>query len=187
MFTRTIHQKPTHKKYSSSNNFKKYNRIIHYFNLTENTKNKYSIRIYYNENMKGFGDGLNNIILNYSSNMFPKPSKFNNIGSIKQDLRPQKIIADLSNYNNILPIIVDNINGNMDECTEGMLLRRNINYQRYYSKYIFNYFSNIIEDELYISLLSEINKTTNSIINILPEDIMIMIIKNLKSLNLFQY
>ena len=91
MFTRTIHQKPTHKKYSSSNNFKKYNRIIHYFNLTENTKNKYSIRIYYNENMKGFGDGLNNIILNYSSNMFPKPSKFNHIGSIKQDLRPQKL------------------------------------------------------------------------------------------------
>ena len=34
--------------------------------------------------MKGFGDGLNNIILNYSSNMFPKPSKFNHIDQLNK-------------------------------------------------------------------------------------------------------
>ena len=175
----------------SKKNHKKSNhdRIIHYFDHKQKNTG-YSIRIHHNKSLIGFGDGLNNIILSYTNQkMFPKQNVFDNIIT---DQRPQKIIAELSNYNNLKSSLYpDESHTNNDlDCTRNILLRRNLQLQKLHSNYVFNYFSKIIETDLYISLLCEIKRldnTNNSLFNILPEDIIINIIQFLQKSHLFDF
>ena len=177
------------KNYSNTKNL---NRIIHKYSYTQYYQIvNYSIKIYYNKSIIGLGDGLNNIIMTYSnSKMFPKPNIICDMIENNKQLRPQTILAKFSNFNNLktIPYHESFIKSNNQPIFKKILLQKNLKKQLFFEKYIFNYFSKIIQDELYISLLCEINRNTSlSYYNTLPQDIIILIINFLTKLNLFDF
>ena len=76
----------------------------YYVNGSKKTTN-YTVVIPHIQGQIGLGDGLNTIMLEYSdANMFGKPILDSQDGP-KPDSRPQAIIANMSNHNNILPYV----------------------------------------------------------------------------------
>lgn len=161
-------------------------------NILNNSKSiNYSILLHYRENQIGLGDGLTNIILNYSTEkMFGKPIVFDKNGYIG-DKRPQMIICDNHNYNNIIPYI-ENDENISSECYEGQIFRKNINLQRLSRKIVFWNTCKIIQEDLFVSLLARSSMKSNNVLYVnnslfcyLPYEIIEIIIKNILSLGLF--
>ena len=122
----------------------------YYVNGSKKTTN-YTVVIPHIQGQIGLGDGLNTIMLEYSdANMFGKLFLTVRM-SPKPDSRPQAIIANMSNHNNILPYVQNP--GDCTECYEGTVFRKNINLQRLARKHVFWHSCKIIQDDLFLSLL----------------------------------
>jgi len=150
---------------------------------------QYKVVIPHTPQLIGLGDGLSNIMMNYSDYaMFGQPTDTDTV-QYSQDLRPQIVLANFSNHNNILPVINDY--ETRDECSEGRLLRRNINLQRLHRHQVFIHFNQQIRDELIISIFSyrymacQPDLINQNLFMYLPQELVDMIVKLLTSKYLF--
>ena len=158
----------------------------YYVNGSKKTTN-YTVVIPHIQGQIGLGDGLNTIMLEYSdANMFGKPILDSQDGP-KPDSRPQAIIANMSNHNNILPYVQ-----NPDDCTEcyeGTIFRKNINLQRLARKHVFWHSCKIIQDDLFLSLLVRRDMADGSqnttLFGYLPTEIIEIIIQQIYYIGLF--
>ena len=153
---------------------------------------KYSIFIPYVLHQCGLGDALSNIIISYSDQkMFGKPKQHTDTGYIK-DQRPQIIITDHSNHNNIMIYVEDR--ELLYECCEGAMFRRNLNLQRLSRKHVFWQSCKIIQEDLFLSLFARnmmLSSTgnndviNNSLFAMLPDELIELIINAIKEIGLF--
>lgn len=154
-------------------------------------KKHYTISIPCIQNQHGIGDALTHIILSYSSTYsFGTPNEYTN-DKFVGDNRPQTVITDFTNHNNVL-LHHEDIDSNC-ECYEGTVFRRNINLQRLSRKKVFWQTCKIIQDDLFTSMFARPYMLENSIQNvynpsyfaILPDELIEMIIKYIYSIGLF--
>ena len=141
-------------------------------------KCNYTIVIPKNKSQIGLGSSYNNLILNYlDTPMFGKYQYIDN------HICPQEIIAKHSNHLNNLDICQ---NMYTDWC-ESSLLRNTIRLQRIDYHNTFKIVNNMILDDLIISILvSQCRTETNYCsFQILPLDIIEIIMSNLKYFNVF--
>jgi hypothetical protein len=165
---------------------------------TNRQSDDYCIVIPHNPGQTGLGSALTSIILEYSSSpMFGSPKIDTPHGSVADD-RPQMIIANFSNYNNSIPPLEDKSSSDHDgngcdgcdgyECYERLCVRRHINSQLIARKTVFWNTCQLIQNDLFISLLTPRQLTSdinNSLFAYLPEEIVRIIIIHLTQIGLF--
>jgi len=166
---------------------KSLDRRIH--KISADAPNDYCVVIPHISGRSGLGDALTSIILEYSSSPMFGPPKIDTQQGYMVDKRPQTIIANFSNYHNtIAPLEDKSLASEGFECYEGVNIRRHINSQRLARKKVFWNTCQIIQNDLFISLLtprqltSEIN---NSLFVYLPDEIVRIIIVQLMQIGLF--
>jgi len=168
------------------------------FKSNNHTMSKsYKIIIHHSKNSIGLGDALEHIMIQYTDS-----SLFGMLGDTSNtdyhgDSRPQTIIANHSNHNNIVPFVNDEFVGvsDMDECRDGYILRRNINLQRLHRKHTFWAICWKIREDLVISLFTGlatlsicINTDENrreNLFTMFPSEILCIIVNKLDHIKLF--
>ena len=154
----------------------------------------YIIIIPCQSNHIGLGDALENIMIQYSDTSVFKRNVNCLTTYSRRDLRPQTIIANHANHNNIVPFVEDLAlleNIEHDECREGYILRRNINLQRLHRKQTFWTICQKIRENLIVSLFSgctitAIDTQPNNLFACLPQEIICLIVDNLDAIKLFE-
>jgi len=169
---------------------KRYHKTSQYFTNGKHCCSYYSVVIPFVYQQIGLGDGLTNIMIEYSDvKMFGQPIIDSPTGYIG-DKRPQIIIANHHNHNNTLPYVTTP--DGTTECYEGAAFRRNINLERLSRKHVFLHTCKIIQDDLLTSLFARQLMQHGSSICInpslfgyLPSEIVTLIVKQLQSIGLF--
>ena len=173
-------------------NINKLNKRIHktstYFKNGTEKKSHYTISIPYTPAQNGLGDGLTNIMIEYSTGiMFGIPETSTPNGHVP-DSRPQTIIANHCNHHNTLPFVKEP--NTSCECYEGTIFRRNINLQRLARKQAFLQSCKLIQDDLFISLLVSGKQTHTdhdeiNLMGCLPIELIELIVKQIQFIGLF--
>ena len=160
----------------------------HYRDHTGRQKSVYyCISVHYQYNLIGLGTGLNNLIMNYSDDSpFGKGQYIYTAANQYISTLPQIVIANHSNYHNMLPIINDDLT-ETSECMEGQMMRLDRNLRRFSHKHTFWKLSNVVRDELLISILTPQTIDQTSLFCFLPTEINVLICTHIDEIPLFEY